>query len=209
MEAALSLPVLLIFVGFAYIVLFGGLSLLKREALSTQFAIEAIAITLVFSGLAAFAGISIHPVLFLFIVYLITMRVRLLADLGTLLAKRDRFSAAERLFQLATRLRPDETGRLMVRANQGVASIQRGDLDGAIATFKDILQSVKHSSSGSKLEAAAHYNLGVAYLRQNKEAQATVEFNLVVDSWPATEYARHASASLERHRRRSNPEKEE
>ncbi len=205
----MSLPVLILFIGFTYVVLMGGLSLLKREDLSMQFAIEAVAITLIFSGLAAFAGVATHPVLFLFVVYLITMRVRLLVDIGTIFAKRRQFTLAERFFDLAKSLWPDQSGRTTVRINQGVACLQHDDIDEAINIFTEILQALNHSRTGAKLEAAAHYNLGVAYLRQNKDAQATVEFNIVVDSWPATEYARRASASLERHRRKSNPDKEE
>ena len=204
----MSLPVLILFIGFAYVVLFGGLSLLKREELSAQFAIEAVAITLIFSGLAAYVNLEIHPVLFLFVVYLITMRVRLLVDIGTIFARRKQFPLAEQFFNFAMRVWPDQPGKLIVRINQGVAYFQQGDLDKAIAVFKEIMQAIDHSRINAKLEAAAHYNLGVAYLRQNKDAQATVEFNIVVDSWPATEYARHASANLEQHRRKSIPDKE-
>jgi len=198
-----SLPLLILFIGFAYVVMFGGLSLLKREALSAQFAIEAVVVTFIFSGLAAFAKLTIHPVMFLFVVYLITMRVRLLVDVGTIVAKRKQFSLAEKLFNFALRLRPDQPGRSIIFINQGVAYYQQGDFDKAINVFKDLLHSINHSKMSAKLEAAAHYNLGVAYLRQNKDAQATVEFNIVVDSWPATEYARRASANLMQHRRKN------
>ncbi len=194
---------MLLFIGFAYVVLIGALSLLKREELSTQFAVEAVAITLVFSGLANFAKIAIHPVLFLFVVYLITMRVRWVVDIGTIFAKRRQFEPAKRFFDLAMRLFPDQPGKQAVRINEGVAFLQSGDLDRAVDAFTEILNSINHPRTGAKLEAAAHYNLGVAYLRQNKDAQATVEFNIVIDSWPATEYARRASANLERHRQKS------
>jgi hypothetical protein len=205
-EVTVSLPLLLIFVGFAYVILFGGIALLRREDLSAQFAIEAVVITLIFSGLARFAGVAIHPVLFLFVVYLITMRVRLIVDVGTIFAKRRQLVLAERLFALAMGLWPDQPGRLTVCINQGVARLQSGDLDGATSIFQEILQSINHSRTGAKLEAAAHYNLGVAYLRQHKDAQATVEFNIVVDSWPETEYARHASVNLEKHRHINKPD---
>lgn len=201
----MSLPILILFVGFAYVVLIGGLSLLKREELSAQFAIEAICITLVFCGLTAFLRIAIHPVLFLFILYLITMRVRLLVDIGTMFAKRRYFTQAESVFKLANSLWPDRLGNLAVRINTGVAHLQQGNFDEAVSIFKEIIQSGSQFRLGSKLEAAAHYNLGVAYLRQNKNAQAIAELNIVVESWPATEYARRASASLERCHHRSDP----
>jgi Tfp pilus assembly protein PilF len=203
-----SLPVMILFIGFAYVVLVGALSLLKREELSTQFAVESVVITLIFSGLASFAKVAIHPVLFLFVVYLITMRVRLVVDIGTIFAKRRQFEMAERFFNLTMHFWPDRPGKQAVLINQGVALLQSGDLAQAIASFTEIINSINNPRTGSKLEAAAHYNLGVAYLRQNKDAQATVEFNIVIDSWPATEYARRASANLEQHRSRNKSEKE-
>ncbi|MBN1535780.1 MAG: tetratricopeptide repeat protein [Anaerolineales bacterium] len=201
----MSLPVLILFIGSAYIVLIGILSLLKREELSTQFAIEAIVITFIFCGLTAYTRLAIHPVLFLLIVYFITMRVPLLVDIGTIFAKRKQFPLAEKFFSFALQLWPDRSNTWIVRINQGVAYFQQGDFDKAIHVYQEILQSIDHCRVSAKLEAAAHYNLGVAYLRQNKDAQATVEFNIVVDSWPATEYARRASDNLEKHRRKNIP----
>jgi len=198
-----SLPVMILFIGSAYVVLIGVLSLLKREELSTQFAIEAVAITFLFGGLTAYNILTIHPVLFLLIVYFVTMRVPLLVDLGTIFAKRKQFPLAEKVFNFALQLWPDRSSQWTVRINQGVAYFQQGDFDKAIQIYQEILQSLDHCRVSAKLEAAAHYNLGVAYLRQNKDAQATVEFNIVVDSWPATEYARRASANLEKHRRKN------
>jgi len=60
----MSTPVLLILVGLAYIVLFGGLSLLRREGLSTRLALESLLHHRTGSGLAALTGWNIHPVLF-------------------------------------------------------------------------------------------------------------------------------------------------
>ena len=79
---------LLIIIGFLYVLFFGGLSWLRREGLSLQFAIEAIVIILFSTGLANLLNVTINPVLFLFVLYLITARVRLLADIAVLFAKR-------------------------------------------------------------------------------------------------------------------------
>jgi tetratricopeptide (TPR) repeat protein len=206
MEVHVSLPVLLLLVGFAYIILFGGLALLRREGLSLRFAIEALVITGLFSGLAALTGISVHPVFFLLFLYLVTMRVRLLVDIGTFLARRGRFSQAERVYQLAARLWPDQTGSLVIQVNRGTAFLQSGKLDEAIAVLNSVLEKSGQGYLGVKYEVAAHYNLAVAYLRKNKEAQAIIEFNAVLDTWPASEYARRAAQALEQLHHKNNPE---
>jgi hypothetical protein len=59
---------------------------------------------------------------FLLVVYLLTMRVRLIVDVGNLSAQRGSFSQADRLYALALRLWPDSAGRLVVQVNQGVSS---------------------------------------------------------------------------------------
>ncbi|MBN1452407.1 MAG: tetratricopeptide repeat protein [Anaerolineales bacterium] len=199
----MNTSILILTVGGAYIVLFGGLSLLRREGLSTRLAIEAILITALVSGLAALTGRQIHPVFFLLFLYLITMRVRILVDLGNTLAKKGRFSQAERLYQLAMHLWPDQTGKLIIQINEGTALLQQSRMDEAIQTFKNVLVKSNQDYLGVKYEVAAHYNLGVAYLRKNLDALATVEFNTVLDTWPASEFAQRATSALEQHRRRS------
>jgi len=201
----MDLPVILLIEGFSYIVLFGAVSLLKREGLSRRFAIEGAIFTLVVSGLTVLTGIQTHPVLFLILIYLLTMRVRILVDLGTILATRGQFGLADKLFQLAARLWPDATNRLILQVNQGTSLLQQKKLDEAIAIFKDILEQAKQGYLGVKYEAATHYNLGVAYLRKNMHAKASISFNAVIDTWPASLYARRAEVALEKHRRKKNP----
>jgi len=196
----MSLPMLLLLEGLLFIVCFGGLSLLRREGLSIQFAVEALVITAIATGLTALAWFAVTPVLLLVIIYLVTMRVRLLVDLGTLLAQRGQFAQADRLYALALRLWPDHSSRLIVQVNQGVARLQQNALDEAIAIFKDVLQKAGQGYLGVKYESAAHYNLGVAYRRKKMEAQAIAEFNAVLDTWPASVYARRAAMALEQGR---------
>ena len=201
----MAFPSILLIVGLAYIVIFGGLALLRREGLSLRLAVESIVLTVLFAVLAL-AGVGIHPVIFLFILYLITMRVRLLVELATILAKRGNFGASERLFDLSLRLWPDQTSRLIVKVNHGTSLLQQGRLDEALAMFKDILAQKSSGFLGRKYEAAAQYNLGVVYLRKNMEAPATVAFNTAIDTLPASEYARHAALALEKQRHKSSPE---
>lgn len=201
----LSLPVILLLEGFSYIVLFGAVSLLKREGLSRRFAFEALIFTLVVSGLTALAGIRTHPVLFLVLIYLLTMRVRILVDLSNIFARRGQFELADKLYNLADKLWPDATNHLILKVNQGTSLLQQKKLDEAIAMFSEVLEHADHGYLGVKYEAATHYNMGVAYLRKNMDARASIAFNAVVDTWPASEYARRAEVALEKNRRKNSP----
>jgi tetratricopeptide (TPR) repeat protein len=200
-----SLPLLLLLEGLLYVTFFGALSLFRREGLSIPFAIEAIVITAVAAGLTAFTPLTINPIVMLVIVYLVTMRVRLLVDVGTLLAQRGQFAGSDRLYALAMRLWPDQTGRLMIQVNQGVTCLQRKSLDEAITIFKSVLGQVGQGYLGVKYESAAHYNLGVAYRRKNMEAQAIAEFNAVLDTWPASVYAHLAELALQQGHHKDKP----
>ncbi len=192
----MSLPSLLLLTGFCYILIIGGMSLLRREGLSGQFAIEAIVITALVSGVTHLIRSPTHPVLLLILLYLITMRVRLLVDVGNFFAQRGQPERAERCYQWGHHLWPDRSSRLVLLVNQGACLLQKGDLDQAIQMFLDVLQKKREGHLGVKYEAAAHYNLGVAYRRKSMDTQATLEFNAVIETWPASEYARRAAKAL-------------
>ena len=186
---------LLLLVGLLYILVFGALAYFRREGLSLRFAYESLALTL-FVCMLGLVGVNLPPVLFLLLLYLLTMRVRLLVDLGNLYAQQGRFSFAERIYALAARLWPDATNRLIVRVNQGTAKLQQGALDEAVAAFKGVLQEAGAGHLGLKYEAAAHYNLGLAYRRSDQETLAVGEFRQVLEVWPVSECARRAQMCL-------------
>ena len=197
----MSLPIMLMLIGFSYVVFFGGYSWFRREGLSLRFAVESILITLLISGWAYFGQISVHPALFLFGLYLLTMRARLLTDVGNLFARRGQFDLAEKIYRAALRLYPDKTSFLIVQINRAAAFLQNGKTDAAI----DLLKSVLDESDGYlgvKYESAAYYNLGVAYERKEMDSQSVVAFNAVLDIFPTSEYARRAEAALKRRRQR-------
>ncbi|MGQ9832913.1 MAG: tetratricopeptide repeat protein [Candidatus Villigracilaceae bacterium] len=196
----LPLPVILLLEGLSFVVLFGVVSLLKREGLSRRFAIEAVILTLLVSGATVLANVQTHPVLFLIILYLFTMRVRLLVDVGNIFAARAQFDLADKFYALAANLWPDETNRLILKVNQAASLLQRQELDEAIAALSEVIQQAKTGYLGVKYEAAAHYNLGVAYLRKNMMARAIIAFNAAIDTWPASEYARRAETALKKQR---------
>ena len=56
---------LILSIGIFYILIFGGLSLLRREGLSTQFAIEAFSITAIVEAVAFLTNIAVEPLPFL------------------------------------------------------------------------------------------------------------------------------------------------
>jgi tetratricopeptide (TPR) repeat protein len=192
---------LLVLLGLLFILMFGGLGTLRREGLPLRLAVEGVTITLAVAGLVALTGFPLSPVLFLFVLYVLTMRVRLLVDVGNMLARRGNHERAASAYRLALRLWPDETGRLVVQLNQGVLDIHRGRLDEAIAAFRQILSQAGSGYLGLKQECGCHYNLGVAYQKKGLDAEAALEFNAVLETWPASEYARYASIALERRRK--------
>jgi len=200
----MSLHLMIGLIGLLYIVVFGGLALLRREGLSIRFAVEAICITAIAVILVALTPIQIHPVLFLLLLYLITLRVRLLVDFANFFARRGNYVQAEKIYNLASHSWPDQTSRLIVMVNQAILWLQENKLDEAISLFKDVLNHANQGALGVKYEAAAHFNLGVAYLRRNNNSMATVEFNSVIDTWPASLYTQRAQQALERLRHKDN-----
>jgi tetratricopeptide (TPR) repeat protein len=191
-------PILILFLGFTFVVLFGLLSLLRREGLSVQFAVEALVTTLLFAGLSASVPGGVNPVLFLLLLYLVTMRVRLSVDVANFLARTGKLAQAERIYKLGARLFPDRTNHIIVRINFGTLRLQQGYLEEAISIFKEILAKASQGDLGVKHEAAAHYNLGVAYLRQDLHAKAQDEFHSVLETWPISEYGKRAEAALKK-----------
>jgi tetratricopeptide (TPR) repeat protein len=195
---------LLALVGLCYLLLFGGLALVRRESVSLRFVLEAAILTTLVAGLAAVTEIEANPILFLLVIYFFTMRVRILVDIGNLMARRGLHSVASRFYHLALRLWPDEANRVAVQINQGVLSLQTGELDEAIEILRGALDSGKSGSLSLKQESGCHYNLAVAYERKGMDVQAGAEFKAVLDTWPGSEFARHAAAALERRQQKRN-----
>lgn len=198
----MSLYTMIGLIGLLYIVIFGGLALFRREGLSTRFAVEAIIITAVFTILAFLTSIQIHPVIFLILLYVITMRVRILSDLGIIFARRGNYNQAQRIYNLASHIWPDQTGDLIIKVNLATLLLQNKQLNESISIFTEVLSEANMPFLGVKYEAAAHYNLGVAYLRNENHSKAMIEFNDVLETWPASLYARRASEAMERLRKK-------
>jgi tetratricopeptide (TPR) repeat protein len=185
-------------IGVLYIVVFGGLALIRREGLSTQFALEALGITAVVLVLSYLTNIAFHPIFFLIFIYLITMRVRLLVDIANFLSNRGRQRDAINLLQFALRLFPDQSSRLVVLVNMGTVQIRRKNPQSAQELFEMVLEQSKNGGLGIKYEAACRYNLGVALQQQDKEAQAVHQFNEVTIIYPNSIYSKAADIALQK-----------
>jgi tetratricopeptide (TPR) repeat protein len=185
-------PSFLIFlVGLLYVVIFWSFSLLRRERLSNQFAYEGLGLTGISFAAVRWGGIAVHPIYFLVLLYLITMRVRLLVELGNMLSKWGRHHQALGLYRLGLRLFPDTPSRLITLINMGAAFLRHAKPDRTI----EVLESAKAqivSQLGPKYAAGCCYNLGMAYRRTKRPADALRQFSEVGDIYPMSEYARMA-----------------
>lgn len=190
-----SLLVLLI--GLLYILSFGALSLLRRQGLSFRFAAEGIVITVAGALLATFYPLS--PLLVLVVLYLITMRVRLLVDLGNWFTSRRQYGQAFAVYRAATRLWPDLAGRQIVLINRGVAELGMREPETAYRTLTEALAG-EEVRLGAKYLSAGYYNLGLACRRTGREQEAVRRFNEAIDALPHSLYAYAAQQALkERH----------
>jgi tetratricopeptide (TPR) repeat protein len=199
MDSPLVIPI----VGLVYLLGFGALSYVRRQGLSARFAIEGLVITVV--GLALrYGGLPIHPVAFLGVLYLVTMRVRLLIDIGNWLIARGQFERAMALYRLALRIGPDAGGRQIVLINRGVAELHKQDPETAYLTLKDALAD-EDGHIGAKHLAATYYNLGLACRRSGREAEAVRRFNEAINAWPHSVYGQAAQKELDKGAKDPNP----
>lgn len=185
-------PSFLVFlVGLLYVVIFWTLSLLRRERLSNQFAYEGLGLTgIAFAGVH-WGGMAFHPIYFLILIYFITMRARLLVELGNLIAKSGRQNPALALYRLALNLFPDSSSRLIALINVGAAYLYQGKPDLAIQVLENAKAHITKQLS-PKHAAGCCYNLGMAYRRTGRHAEALRQFNEVGDIFPMSMFARLA-----------------
>ena len=129
----------ILLVGAVFLAGFTGLSVLRRQKPSLRFLVE--------GGILTGAAVALcflttppHPILFLMVLYLATMRVRLLVDLSNLLAGRRRFRAALRVLDFALRLGPDPASRQIALINRGVTQLRMGEPQSAYFTLQAVLK---------------------------------------------------------------------
>jgi tetratricopeptide (TPR) repeat protein len=189
-------PLVVPLVGLVYLLGFGALSFVRRQGLSARFAIEGLIVTAVGTGLR-YAGVWFHPLLFLIVLYLITMRVRLLVDVGNWFSARGQGARAMALYRLALQLGPDVSSRQIVLINQGVAYLRNKDPELAYNTLCAALAD-EDGQIGAQHLAATYYNLGLACRRTGREAEAVRRFNEAIDAWPESIFGQAATRELEK-----------
>ncbi len=191
---------LIAIIGLGYILIVGGMSLLRREGLSNQFAFEVLGFTALVVAGAVLTNTVVDPILFLVVVYLLSMRARLLVDLADFLSGRGRQRDAMAVLQFAQRLFPDRSTRLVVMISMGIVQLRRQSPESAQALFETILGEAKQGGLGVKYEAACHYHLGLALQRQGQDVEAVREFNEAIDTFPTSAYGRAAAQALKQRR---------
>ncbi|MFH1634053.1 MAG: tetratricopeptide repeat protein [Chloroflexota bacterium] len=187
-------------VGLLFIVVFGGLSFLRREGLSLQFALESLGVIAIIEAATLLTGIVINPIFFLMLIYLVSMRARLLVDLANLLSARGRQRDAVKLLQLALRLFPERNTRLIVLVSMGIIQLRRKNPESAQSLLESVLEEAADGGLSMKSESACYYNLGLALQRQGEEAKAIHHFNKAIDAFPTSIYGKAAGRALEQWR---------
>ena len=167
---------------------------MRRQGLSTRFAIEGVIVATI-GALLPLASVPVSPVVFLIVIYLTTMRVRLLVDLGNWFASRGRYSQALDLYRFCLRLGPDIVSSQIALINRGVIQLRMQEPEAAYLTLKDALAD-EELRPGAKYLAAGYYNLGLACRRTGREAEAIRHFNEAIDSLPTSIYAHGARQAL-------------
>ena len=186
-------------VALLFILVFGGLPMLRKERPSPQLAVEVLVLTSLSIGASLLTGFNLNPALFLILLYVIAMRCRVLIDLGNLLSSRGRHQPALSVYRLAMQLGPDFPVRLMALISYGAVLVRVGALEEAIRILEGVLEKGGEHLQ-PKYESACRYNLGVAYMRLGRESRAVREFNETIDAWPMSPYARYAQVALEKRR---------
>lgn len=186
---------LILLIGFLYILGFNLLSYLRHQGLSNRFILEGLLLT----GLGALLALAtpINPLLFLLLLYLLTMRVRLLVDLGNAVAARGNPERALQIYDLALRLGADPVARRVAQINQGVALLKLDRNEEACQILREVVTDTS-VRLGAKYQAAACYNLGLACRRTGKEAEAIQRFNEAIDALPGSVYAYGARQALKK-----------
>ncbi len=194
---------LILLVGFLYILGFNLLSYLRHQGLSARFILEGLLLT--GAGAALAMAIPFQPLVFLLFLYLITMRVRILIDLGNSVAGRGQPERALWFYDLALRLGADSWSRCVAQINRAAALIQAGKPEEAYEILRCILTDPE-VQLGAKYQSAACYNLGLACRRTGREAEAIQRFNEAIDALPGSIYAYGAQQALKKGRETQDKE---
>ena len=186
----------ILLVGALFLASFTGLSVLRRQKPSVRFLVEGGILTGAAVALC-FVAAPPHPILFLAVLYLATMRVRLLVDLANVLAGRKRFRTAMRTLDFALRLAPDPSSRQIALINRGVTQLRMGEPQAAYFTLRGVLLE-EILKPAARYQAAGFYNLGVACERTGRAQEAERCYRTAIQVLPSSIYALGADKALKR-----------
>ncbi len=189
-------PLVILLLGLVYLLGFGGLSHVRGQGVSVRFAVEGLTITAI-GTLLEYVSVPVHPLVFLIVLYIVTMRVRLLIDVGNWLSAKGKHREALALYRLALKVGPDVASRQIVLINRGVALLRASDSEGAYLTLNEALTGEDARIAARHL-AASYYNLGLACRRTGREAEAIRRFNEAVDAWPNSVFGEAARRELKK-----------
>ncbi len=187
-------------IGLLYVLAFAGLSRLRRERFSMQFAAESLCITYIAYAAVRWGGVSLHPVYFLVLLYFLTMRVRLLVEAGNLLSGWERYRQALVVYRLALRLFPDKTSRLITIINIAATWLKLKAPGKAVEALEPEREGIRRRL-GPKYRAGSTYNLGMAYRRCGRFDEALRAFREAEDAFPLSKYALLAGKAVEETRK--------
>jgi tetratricopeptide (TPR) repeat protein len=198
MAALASLPAWLstLLIGALFLGCFTGLAALRRQKPSIRFLVEGGILTGAAVALC-FLAKPVHPILFLVVLYLVTMRVRLLVDLSNVLTGRKRFRAALAVQGFALHLGPDQASRQIGLISRGVTQLRMEDPQAAYFTLKSVLLE-EQVKLAVREHAAGYYNLGVACERTGRPQEAERCFRQTIEAMPSSIYALGADKALKR-----------
>jgi hypothetical protein len=194
--AALPAWLTTLLIGVLFLGCFTGLAALRRQKPSIRLLVEGGMLTAAAVALCLISAPP-HPILFLVILYLVTMRVRLLVDFSNVLTSRRRFRAALAVQGFGLRLAPDPASRQVDLISRGVTQLRMGEPQAAYFTLKGVLldEAIKPAARD---QAAGFYNLGVACERTNHPQEAERCFRAAIEAMPSSIYALGADKALKR-----------
>ena len=130
----------------------------------------------------------------LLILYAVTMRARIVVDVGNFLCQRSRYDSAHALYRLTLRMWPEPIAHGSALINTSVAYLRAEEPERAATVLENMI-ATEAPEAGLTLQAAARYNLAVAYRKMGRESEARLLFQQVLDLHPGSMYgvgARHA-----------------
>ena len=193
-------------VGISYVVIFGVMAILRREGISSQFLLEGLVLTCAVTAGGYLSGSHANPLLFLMFLYIVTMRSRLLVDLASFLSSRGRQRDAISTLQVSLRLWPDDSTRRIALVNMGIVQLRRENPESAKQLLEEALKEDARGGLSLRHQAAAHFNLGLAYRRIGQEGKAAHHFETATNIMPGSPYGKAAEKALKQRREKKSKE---